>query len=177
MWPLRVLPIITGLISVAMLAALLMLSPLGPSSMSGMGHWLFGLDHFGALVLIGLWAGRRPGPTCWLVPSSLLVGAVLGVLLGSLLTPLSSDPTADHPSDPLMLVTTGALAIAALLVYLYSPLNTARALAIVAMAHGYADSTDIGVLDPAAFSLAYAAAAALLLGLGVLVGREASRSI
>jgi hydrogenase/urease accessory protein HupE len=160
---------------VVLLGAVL-LAPHGPSGPSGAGHWLFGLDHFGALVLIGLWAGRRPAPAVWLVPSSLLVGAVLGVLMGSLLALPISDPTIDRLFFPLMLVTTGALAVLALLVYLFSPFNVTRALTLVAMAHGYADSSGMGTIDPAAFVLAYAAAGALLLALGVIVGREVPRN-
>ena len=138
----------------------------------GTRHWLFGLDHFGALVLIGLWAARRGAPAFWSVPLSLLTGMVLGLLLGGLVAPPGPDPTDDHPFYLLMLVSTIALSVATVLFFLFSPLNVTRALAALGIAHGYADSFEMGPADPGIFVVGYAAAAALLLTLGVLVGRE-----
>ena len=96
-------------------------------------------------------------------------------LTGGLLAPPGPDPAEDHPFFLLVLVSTVGLSVAALLVFLLSPLNVTRALVALGIAHGYSDSAEVGSMDLAAYVVGYAASAALLLALGVLVGREVPR--
>jgi hydrogenase/urease accessory protein HupE len=165
------LPLVAGLTSVVLLGVVLILAQEWFLS-HGTRHWLFGLDHFGALILIGIWAGRRQAPTLWSVPLSLLIGTVLGLLLGGLVAPPGPGPADDRPFFLLLLVWTVVLSVAILLFFLFSPLNVTRALAALAMAHGYTDSSEMGQVDLATFVVGYATGATLLLTLGVLVGRE-----
>jgi hypothetical protein len=78
----------------------------------------------------------------------------------------------DHPFYALLLVMTVGAAVAAVLVYAVSPSNITRALLLLGVAHGYADRTTLGSADLGAFVVGYVAAAATMLTLGVLVGRE-----
>lgn len=166
-----VLPLLAGLTCAVLLGGLLLLAQERPA-FDGAWHWLFGLDHFGALLLIGLWAGRRKTPAFWLVPLGLLTGMVMGLLLAGLAIPPGANPTVDHPSSLLALAAMAGTAAGAFLVFLFSPLNSTRALTALGMAHGYTDGTRLDPADLGTFVASYAALAAILLALGVLVGRK-----
>mgnify|MGYP000877335768 CR=1 FL=1 len=61
--------------------------PAGHDFMHGLGHPLTGIDHFVAMLAVGLWAATRPSQSAWKAPVAFLacltIGAVLGVAGGA----------------------------------------------------------------------------------------------
>lgn len=132
----------------------------------GLGHPALALDHFLALVLIGLWAGRLRGLYLRALPGSLVTGMAAGFLLAA--------PRPLAPVEPVielaMLVALLGLAIAAFLPLRLSVQQAMSLLLPLGALHGCTDRVEAGrVLEPM-FLLGYLATAVTLLTIGVGAG-------
>jgi len=134
--------------------------------LEGLGHPLLGLDHFLALILVGLWAGRLRGKALRVIPASLLTGMALGFLLAA--------PRSLAPVEPVielaMLAASVGLAGAALMPLRLSLPQSTSLMVLLGVLHGCTDRVEAGRAQESLFVLGYLATAALLLALGVGVG-------
>jgi urease accessory protein len=132
---------------------------------------LLGLDHFVVLLAVGAWAGRLGVPEFRVLPGAFLGGAGVGFLLG--LGP---------PQPPVIQSTVHILAVAPffmLIPAIVMPLRLSlrEATSTVLMlggCHGFVHGLDVDTSRSLWFGLGAAVTAAVLLAVGVLVGRMAN---
>lgn len=134
---------------------------------AGFSHPLFGLDHFLAMVAVGLWAALLARGTdrraVWLVPA-----AFVGTMLAGFGAAIAGAPLPFvEPVILASVVAIGLLAAVALSV------PTVAAMAMVgsfAIFHGHAHGGELGEAGVWPFAIGFAAATALLHAAGVLFG-------
>ena len=134
---------------------------------AGLTDPLRGLDHFLALLALGIWVGRLQDPNLWALPAAFLVGMASGFLLMVGQPPI---PLADVLVHVVLL---GSLLSFVAAILLPIRLPTREAISTVAMVggcHGYLHGHEVGWGAALWFGLGFLVAAALLLAVGVLVG-------
>jgi urease accessory protein len=159
--------VVIALLMAATITLVLLTAPKGHIVLDGMGHPIFGLDHFLALTLVGIWAGRLRGLELWALPLSFVAGIALGFGLGAY-GPTSAVEMLIHL---VMLASTVFLAVAALLTLRLLRLNMIIALALLGICHGYTDRVEASSAEPWLFGGGLLASATTLLALAVVVGR------
>lgn len=146
----------------SMLAATLLLAAVSPalahvgagatgSMAAGFHHPLTGLDHFAAMVAVGLWAALRGGRALWAWPAAFVAVMAVGGLLAmaSLGLPFV---------EPVILASVVALGVLVALVVALPVAAGAVVIGAFALFHGHAHGTEMPV---AANGLAYMAGFAL----------------
>jgi hydrogenase/urease accessory protein HupE len=165
-WLLPFLHAVAGLLTTAVLVAALLGRPTEQALLAGLGHPLLDLDHFLALIVAGLWAGRLRRPAAWTLPLGFLAGMALGFRLAAP-GPVLAVESILHLA---MGVATVALALAA---YhrLHPPmLDVSLALALLGICHGVTDRLEAGLAAAGPFAVGNLATATALLALGVVTG-------
>jgi urease accessory protein len=139
--------------------------------LAGLAHPLLGLDHFLALIVVGVWAGRLRGLALQVMPVSLMAGMALGFLLAA--------PRPLAPVEPVielaMLAASVALAWAALRPLRLPFTQSTAVLLLLGVLHGCTDRVEAGRAEEWLFVGGYIGTAATLLALGVMVGLVAPR--
>ena len=152
----------------------LVLGPEGRRAMLvGLTDPLHGLDHFLALLTVGVWAGRLRNPDLWVLPAAFLTGMVPGFVLAVDQTPIRLADILVH------IVVLGSLLsfVAAILIPIRLP--TREAVSTVAMiggCHGYLHGHEVGSEMAGWFGLGALIGAAALLTAGAAVGLAAPRA-
>lgn len=167
----RVFPALLALFAVAAASPALAHTGVGSTSgfASGFSHPLFGLDHFLAMIAVGVWASLMGGRALWLVPAAFVLVMALGGIGGVFGVPL--------PGVELMIA--ASVVLLGLLIALRARPATIAAMAVVglfALFHGHAHGTEMheGV-SGLTYGLGFMAATALLhaagIGIGLLLAR------
>jgi urease accessory protein len=136
---------------------------------SGFAHPLSGLDHFCAMIAVGLWAAQRGGRALWAVPlafvSVMMLGAILG--MGGIHVPFTEQGIA---ASVLIL---GILIAAALRL----PLAASVAIvALFALFHGYAHGAEMPATTSGfRYGIGFVAATVLLHACGIGLGLAAKK--
>lgn len=144
------------------------------SLLAGLADPVLGLDHFLALLVVGVWAGRGGDTGQWGLPAAFLIGMLLGLALAI------GQPTlpAMEPLVRVLAVVPVFLIALALVARFDLPFREAvSSVALMGGCHGYLHSTHSGDLGSGLggttalwFSAGTLASAMVLLGLGVAVG-------
>lgn len=137
----------------------------GASDMiTGLLHPFSGMDHFLAMLAVGMWAGRNGGRKIWLLPAFFM--AMLAAGTGAALK---------YPRLPL--IEPGVAASVLVLGFIVAcslrlPVLTSVALtALCGALHGYAHGTGIpGAIEPAGYVLGFLASTAALHLTGITLG-------
>jgi urease accessory protein len=147
---------------------MLLFVALGPESrnslMAGLTDPVRGLDHFLALLAVGIWAGRLRSPDLWALPAAFLAGMAPGFVLAFDQVPI---PIADAL---IHLVILGSLLsfVTAVLVPIRLPtMEAARTVAMIGGCHGYDAWLGGGLSVGGVVRLGALLAAAVLLAAGV----------
>ena len=165
------------IVSVLAVAAGLLVLVLGPEGrramLVGLADPVHGLDHFLALLAVGVWAGRLRNPDLWVLPAAFLAGMVPGFVLAVDQTPIGLADILVH------IVVLGSLLsfVAAILIPIRLP--TREAVSTVAMiggCHGYLHGHEVGSGMAGWFGLGALIGAAALLAAGAAVGLAAPRA-
>jgi urease accessory protein len=134
---------------------------------AGFAHPFGGLDHVLAMVAVGLWAAQLGGRALWLVPAGFVVAMLAGAALG----------WAGIGVIPAEAGILASVLLLGLLVAFAVRLPLALGLVVVgafALCHGHAHGAELPAgADALAFAAGFAAATALLHGLGVAGGLAA----
>jgi urease accessory protein len=136
---------------------------------AGILHPLTGMDHFAAMLLVGLWAGLIAGRAAWLLPTAFLCAMLGGFVWGA----LGSGVRAEMGAEILIILSVLALG-GAVAAGLRIPVGFAVAAAgLFGFAHGFAH----GVEAPAeagtlGFAGGFLMVTAALHALGLAVARR-----
>jgi urease accessory protein len=134
----------------------------------GFAHPFSGIDHFVAMVAIGLWTAQLGGRSLWLLPSVFTLLMVAGAVLGfaGVALPGAEDGIALSLAVPGVL-----LAVAA------RPRLTwgAALVGVFGLVHGYAHGTEMPEsVTPALYALGFLCATVVLQAFGVVLGTAAT---
>ena len=140
-----------------------------PESLSaGFNHPFGGLDHFLAMIGVGLWAAQIGGRAIWALPLAFLSALTVGGLLG--LTGIAL------PFVEFGIL--GSLLVIGLAVALAWRIHLAAGVALVAafaLFHGHAHGSEMpGTISALGYALGFVAATALLHAAGVAAGLAAA---
>lgn len=142
----------------------------GPQDLiGGFLHPLTGWDHLLAMVSIGAWAALMGGRSRWVMPASFLALMAVGAFEGRNLGPIPGLDQAIAAS----VVVLGLLLVFAVRLPAF---DGAVIAGLFALFHGYAHGSEMSGSSLLPYSAGFAAATALLLGAGVLLGTLARRS-
>ena len=131
--------------------------------MEGVAHPLTGLDHFLAMLTIGLWAGVSGGYARWVWPLTFVSVAGLGALYGYAGYALP----AQEPLIAISVIVLGGLVYASLQMPLFAGMVLSGGAAFV---HGYAHGVEMPVESAfTGFMTGFLLSTALLHGLGLAV--------
>lgn len=142
------------------------------SVLAGLVHPILGLDHFFALLGVGMWAVQLRDRARWALPVAFLAGMPVGFLL-----------VAQQPPAPLidalvklLTIASGPLIAAALILPVrLPPKETVSTVALMGGCHGYVHGVELGQADPLGFSLGFMVASVALLAAGLAVGLASIR--
>ncbi len=143
------------------------------SLLSGLTDPLYGLDHFLALLAVGIWAGRLRGANTWKLPAVFLGGTVPGFLL------MVGQPPIPLTDALVHIVIVGSILsfVAAFLIPIRIP--TSEAVTTVAMiggCHGSVHASEVGATAAAGwFGVGALLTASGLTAAGVAVGLATPR--
>jgi urease accessory protein len=136
--------------------------------LSGLAHPVSGLDHFLAMVAVGLWGAVLGPPAIWVLPVAFPVVMALGGLLGLLGIPVPGVEV----GIALSAIVLGAMVLAQLRPPLWL---AAGVVAFFAIFHGHAHGQELPEGASALlYSLGFVMATGLLHAVGILLG-EAHR--
>lgn len=126
----------------------------------GFLHPFVGVDHLLAMVAVGLWAGLVDNRSAWAWPATFAgftLGGFVYALLGGVLP----------GAEGLILASVVGLGLAVMLSW-RAPVATGSALiALLALAHGFAHGSELGMLAPGEFALGMTLATLILHAGGV----------
>ncbi len=141
---------------------------LGFSTWAGFEHPFAGLDHATAMVAVGLWAATCGGKRIWAWPLAFVLAMIAGAMFGHV--------------RPVLPFVEPAIAVSVLLLGLLialtlrAPLSAGAAVvAVFAIVHGHAHGAEAPAGGFASYMFGFTAATAILLGLGIVVGLEATK--
>jgi urease accessory protein len=137
---------------------------------SGFMHPFSGLDHMVAMLAVGVWAARNTGMKRWLAPAAFLMGMIAGGVLGL-------DGFLPRFLESAVTASTFAAALLVLLA-VRLPLGVQASIAAAfAVWHGIAHGAELpAATAPMAFAAGFLVATALLLVMGLVLGRLLQRS-
>ena len=130
---------------------------------SGFAHPLGGLDHFLAMLAVGLYAARQAGAARWVLPA----GFMLTMLFGAVLV-------ARVPLPGVEAGIAGSVLVLGLLICSLVRLPLMLTLPLVAafaLCHGYAHGAEMGTGSLLTYAAGFVLATGLLHGAGYLLGR------
>ncbi|MEZ5648056.1 MAG: HupE/UreJ family protein [Alphaproteobacteria bacterium] len=138
---------------------------------AGVSHPLFGLDHFLAMIAVGLWAAQLGGRALWLVPTTF----VLVMVLGGILAHLGLNMPAIETGIGLSVIVLGL----AITLNLNPPIILSIALVgLFALFHGHAHGAEMPEnASGFAYGLGFALATAFLHSVGILLAWSSTRLI
>ena len=157
------------------LLLLLLLAPLTASAhegsslpygsfLAGLAHPVLGLDHFLAMVSVGILSAQIGGRAIWTVPSTFVTVMAVGGLLGWLNVGLTSTETGIAFSVLILGIAIAADRKLPVLVAM-------GAVAIFAVFHGYAHGAEMpNVAKPVRYALGFMTGTAILHITGLLIG-------
>ena len=136
---------------------------------SGFEHPLTGLDHFLAMLAVGIWGAQMGGRAVWTLPVTFPLIMAVGGFAGMLGVPM---PSIELGIALSILVLGGAIAAA-----WRPPEFVALALiAIFAICHGYAHGAELPLAaDPAEYAVGFVLATGMIHVIGIGVGLVLSR--
>lgn len=136
---------------------------------AGFGHPIGGLDHILAMVAVGILAAQMGGRSLWLVPLAFLTMMIVGGLFGVAGVPL--------PLVELGIV--GSIVVLGGVIAFGWRMSAGAAMVLVgalAIFHGHAHGTEMPVsVSGIEYGLGFAAATALLHGMGIALGLGATK--
>lgn len=171
-WPLLLVVLLAG---AAFAGVALLGKAVNHSFLAGLGHPFFGLEHFLALIAVGLWAGRVSGPALWTWPLSFVLGIAFGFYIAASQPVPTVGPHILERAYLAELVTTVSLVLAALLVLPLPSWEATGGLMSLGMIHGYVIGAEVGAAA-LLFGVGLVLAAAVLQALGVGVGLSGPRA-
>ena len=137
----------------------------------GLGHPVSGLDHFVAMVSVGLWAAQRGGRSVWVVPLSFVSVMAVGCLLCRVDVLI---PFIEQGIIASLLVLGMLIAAAARLPLVASSLLVA----LFAVFHGHAHGTEMPeTLTGFAYGVGFTLVTGFLLAFGIGLGLLAQRLV
>ncbi len=171
---LRRLSLSAAILAAAAAPAFAHLDPLAHGSfMAGVSHPLFGLDHFLAMVAVGLWAAqiaRQNGSrrALLVVPLAFVATMAVGFAAGAAGLPLPF-------VEPAILASVIALGLL-VAVSVHLPIAACSAVvAVFALFHGHAHGSELGAAGALQFGLGFVTATVVLHAAGIGLGVVASR--
>ncbi len=157
------------------LALMLLLFASGPAAahtevgvagglLSGFFHPLFGLDHFVAMIAVGLWGAQLGAPGIWVLPICFPTVMAVGGLLGVIGVPL--------PLTELVIAASALVLGFAVATALRLPFWAAAiVVGVFAVFHGYAHGLELpGAANPLAYGVGFVVATGMLHASGILIG-------
>lgn len=137
----------------------------------GLGHPLAGLDHFLAMLAVGLWAAQRGGRATWAVPLSFVTVMAIACLAGNAGVAL---PFVEQGIAASVLVL-GLLIVAAIRLPVAA---SALLVGLFAVFHGHAHGAEMpATASGMTYGTGFVLATALLHGLGLGIGTLIQRLI
>ena len=136
----------------------------GSGFLVGLAHPFSGLDHVIGMLAVGVWAARNSGIRRWIIPAVFLCGMLGGGVLGleGYLPPFIESAIAASVMVSALLV---AFAVRPPL-----PVQVSAA-TVFALCHGIAHGAELPAMTaPLSYACGFIAAAASLLGIGLLLG-------
>jgi len=136
----------------------------GAGLAEGFAHPFLGLDHLLAMLAVGLWAAQLGGRAKWLAPLAFVavMAAAAGLAVAGVALPLLEPAIAS------------SVLVLGLLVAFAVRLPTSASVGLVgslAVFHGFAHGLELpGAASPALYALGFAAATAMLHGIGLGLG-------
>ena len=140
--------------------------------LSGLLHPFSGLDHILGMLAVGVWAARNQGLRRWFVPAAFLGGMVAGGMIGFAGGIFFAYIGTDSLESAVAVSVLAATLMVALTVRL--PLVVQLAMAMFfAVWHGIAHGIELpAAASPWSYGCGFAAATALLLGIGLALGHR-----
>jgi urease accessory protein len=136
---------------------------------SGFMHPFSGLDHLVAMLAVGVWAARNAGMKRWLAPAAFLGGMIAGGALGL-------GGFMPHFLESAVTASSFAAALLVLLAVRLPLGLQASVAAAFAVLHGIAHGAELpAATSPLGFAVGFIAATAVLLAMGLALGRLMQR--
>ena len=136
---------------------------------SGFEHPLTGLDHFLAMLAVGIWGAQMGGRAVWTLPVTFPLIMAVGGFAGMLAVPM---PSIELGIALSILVLGGAIAAA----WRPPELVALALIAVFAICHGYAHGAELPqAADPAEYAVGFVLATGMIHVAGIGVGLALSR--
>jgi urease accessory protein len=137
---------------------------------AGFGHPLLGLDHFAAMIAVGLWSSSLGGRALWAVPAAFVALLVGGAFMGAHDVAL---PAVENVITASVIV----LGLSVALNIRLPLLAAAVSVGLFGIFHGYAHGAEMpDVSNPLLYGVGFVLATGLLQAVGVGLGLTLSRS-